>query len=85
MEWAVDRLNMAPKMAGEQHVSRFYPASLREMLEELGLGIEYFGSIYNLSPFLSLLSTGKARSHLQRELDSRSTLGMILVAVAVKP
>lgn len=84
MEWAVDRLNKAPKMAGEQHVSRFYPASLRKMLEELGLGIEYFGSIYNLSPFLSLISTESARNQLQRELNSLSSLGMILVAVAVK-
>ncbi|HSL43196.1 MAG TPA: class I SAM-dependent methyltransferase [Anaerolineales bacterium] len=84
MEWAVDRLNMAPKMAGEQHVSRFSPASLRKMLVELGLGIEHFGTIYNLSPFLSLISTEKARSQLQRELNSRSSLGMILVAVAVK-
>lgn len=84
MEWAVDRLNMAPKMAGEQHVSRFYPASLKKMLVELGVGLEYFGSIYNLSPFISLISSENARNQLQRELDSRSSLGMILVAVAVK-
>ena len=32
LEWAVDRLNMAPKMAGEQHITRFDPASLRHLL-----------------------------------------------------
>ena len=32
MEWAVDRMNMAPKMAGEQHISRFHLSSLRKML-----------------------------------------------------
>jgi SAM-dependent methyltransferase len=85
MEWTVDRLNMAPKMGGEQHISRFHPASLRRLLTELHLEIEYFGSIYNLSPFLSLLSPEKARAQLQCELENHSSLGMILVAVAIKP
>jgi ubiquinone/menaquinone biosynthesis C-methylase UbiE len=84
MEWAVDRLNMAPKMAGEQHISRFYPSSLKSLLLESGLNIEYAGSIYNLSPFLSLVSPERANRQLKRELDGRSAFGMILVAVAVK-
>src|ERR1043165_5225317 len=85
MEWTVDRLNMAPKMAGEQHISRFYPSSLQKMLTELGLTIEYAGSIYNLSPFLSLVSSEEAQRQLKRELDHHSSFGMILVAVAIKP
>ena len=85
MEWAVDRLNMAPKMAGEQHISRFRPSSLTKMLNESGLRMEYAGSIYNLSPFLSLISPERANRELQRELSGRSPWGMILVAVAVKP
>jgi ubiquinone/menaquinone biosynthesis C-methylase UbiE len=84
MEWVVDRLNMAPKMAGEQHISRFHPSSLKEMLVESGLRMEYAGSIYNLSPFLSLISAEHANRQLQRELDGRSPWGMILVVVAVK-
>src|SRR6476661_7505178 len=32
MEWTVDRLNMAPKMAGEQHISRFQPSTLKSLL-----------------------------------------------------
>ena len=85
MEWAVDRLNMAPKMAGEQHISRFYPTSLKRLLVGSGLTLEYAGSIYNLSPFLSLVSAERAKRRLQRELDERSAWGMILVAVAIKP
>jgi SAM-dependent methyltransferase len=85
MEWTVDRLNMAPKMAGEQHISRFHPSSLKQMLVETGLRLEYAGSIYNLSPFLSLVSLERANHQLQRELSGRSPWGMILVAVAVKP
>jgi ubiquinone/menaquinone biosynthesis C-methylase UbiE len=85
MEWAVDRLNMVPKMAGEQHISRFHPSSLKQMLIQSGLDIEYAGSIYNFSPFLSLVSSKQAKRQLARELDRRSILGMILVAVAVKP
>ena len=84
MEWAVDLLNMAPKMAGEQHISGFDPASLRRLLVESGLDIEYFGTIYSLSPFLSLVSPGSASRQLARELERRSSLGMILVAVAIK-
>ena len=85
MEWAVDRMNMAPKMAGEQHISRFHPASLKATLVQSGLKLAYAGSIYNLSPFLSLISAERASRQLQRELDSRSPWGMILVAVAMKP
>lgn len=85
MEWAVDRLNMAPKMAGDQHISRFHPSSLAKLLTESGLRMEYAGSIYNLSPFLSLVSPARANRQLQRELSGRSPWGMILVAVAVKP
>jgi ubiquinone/menaquinone biosynthesis C-methylase UbiE len=85
MEWAVDRLNMAPKMAGEQHISRFHPSSLEKMLVEAGLRIEYAGSIYLISPFLSLISPRQANQQFQRELSRQSPWGMILVAVAVKP
>jgi SAM-dependent methyltransferase len=85
MEWAVDRLNMAPKMAGEQHISRFHPSALKKMLVQAGLRLEYAGSIYSLSPFISLISSERAQRQLQRELNGRSPFGMILVAVAVKP
>jgi ubiquinone/menaquinone biosynthesis C-methylase UbiE len=85
MEWMVDRSNQAPRMAGEQHISKFNPASLRRLLAECRLHVEYFGTIYNLSPFLSMVSQPAAERQLARELDRPSSLGMILVAVAVKP
>jgi ubiquinone/menaquinone biosynthesis C-methylase UbiE len=84
MEWAVDRMNMALPMAGEQHISRFHPASLRRLLVGCGLGIEYTGTIYHLSPFISLISQSGAENRLLREIDHPSALGMILVAVAIK-
>jgi SAM-dependent methyltransferase len=85
MEWMVDRSNKAPQMAGGQHISRFNPASLRRLLADCRLDPEYFGTIYNLSPFISLLSQPAAEKQLAREMDRPSSLGMILVAVAVKP
>jgi 2-polyprenyl-3-methyl-5-hydroxy-6-metoxy-1,4-benzoquinol methylase len=85
MEWAVDFLDMAPKMAGEQHITRFHPRALRQLLVESGLRIQYFGTIYTLSPFLALVSPASAYRRLAREIDNHSSLGMILVAVAVKP
>lgn len=85
MEWTVDRLNMAPKMGGEQHISRFHLSSLKQILVESGIEVEYAGSIYSLSPFISLVSSSGAKRQLQRELNRCSALGMILVVVAVKP
>jgi SAM-dependent methyltransferase len=85
MEWTVDRLNMAPKMGGEQHISKFYPSTLHSLMTESGLGVEYAGTIYGVSPFLSLLSPQWAMKRLEGELKHRSGLGMILVAVGVKP
>jgi ubiquinone/menaquinone biosynthesis C-methylase UbiE len=84
MEWIVDRSNKAPPMAGEQHISKFHPASLRRLLVESGLGIEYFGTIFSPNPFLSLAPHASAERQLLREMDQPSRLGMILVAVAVK-
>jgi ubiquinone/menaquinone biosynthesis C-methylase UbiE len=85
MEWIVDRSNKAPHMAGEQHISKFNPTSLRRLLAECKLDVEYFGTIYTLSPFISLVSQPSAEKQLSREMEQPSTLGMILVAVALKP
>lgn len=85
MEWAVDLLGMAPKMAGEQHITRFHAHALRQLLLESGLRIQHFGTIYSLSPFLALASPAWAYRRLAREIANNSSLGMILVAVASKP
>lgn len=85
MEWIVDRLSMAPKMGGEQHISKFDPASLTDLMIACGLRLEYFGTIYLLSPFTSMLSPRWALEQLAGELKRCSSLGMILVAVGVKP
>jgi 2-polyprenyl-3-methyl-5-hydroxy-6-metoxy-1,4-benzoquinol methylase len=84
MEWTVDLLGMAPKMGGEQHISRFFPSSLERLMCEAGLALEYFGTIYFLSPFMALASTQWAIRQLDSELQRRSNFGMILVAVGVK-
>jgi SAM-dependent methyltransferase len=84
LEWTVDRLKLAPKMAGEQHISRFQPHSLRRLLIESKLSIEYFGTIYGFSPFLALLSPKWASRWLAAEMNRCSSRAMILVAVAIK-
>jgi len=84
MEWAVDCMNMAPKMAGEQHISKFHPAGLRDLINSSGLQVNYSGTIYTLSPFMSLVSPEWAMRFLMKELGRRSTLGMILVAVGMR-
>jgi SAM-dependent methyltransferase len=84
MERVIDLLDRAPKMAGEQHITQFHPASLRRLLRDSGLRTDYFGTIYGLSPFLALAWPAWADRRLARELARRSSLGMILVAVGVK-
>ncbi len=84
MEWTVDRLNMAPKMGGEQHISKFDPTLLRNLMRECGLHAEYFGTIYLLSPFTSIIFPRWAMKQLSGELKRRSSLGMILVAIGIK-
>jgi SAM-dependent methyltransferase len=84
LEWTVDRLNMAPRMGGEQHITRFHPSTLRTLLLESRLDIEFFGAIYTASPFLAMLSLDWAHRLLAREMARRSSVGMILVAVGVK-
>lgn len=85
MEWTVDRLNMAPKMGGEQHISKFYPANLRDLMIKSDLEVAYAGTMYSSSPFISLISPQRAKRQLLRELQRQGQLGMILVAVGVKP
>jgi SAM-dependent methyltransferase len=84
MERAVDLLKMAPKMAGEQHITRLHPNSLRQLLLDSGFAVDYLGTIYGLSPFLALVSRKWAHRQLARELACRSSRGMIVVAVGVK-
>jgi SAM-dependent methyltransferase len=85
LEWGIDRLGLAPKMAGEQHIAPFRADSLREILLASNLEIEKMGSIYSLSPFLALLSSRLAERALTQELRHLRGVGMILVAVARKP
>ena len=84
MERAVDLLGRAPKMAGEQHIRQFTARSLRDLLDASGLSVDYSGTIYGLSPFLSMASTRWAMSRLRGEIAGRSSMGMVLVAVGVK-
>lgn len=84
LEWLVDRLNLAPKMAGEQHISRFTAHSLRNMLTGSGLEEVFFGSIYLCSPFISLISERLAYRDLEIELKSPSQYGMVIVAMTRK-
>ena len=84
MERTIDLLKLTPKMAGEQHITRFTPASLRQLVLNSDLELEHFGTIYSVSPFLALLSAQWARNRLAHEMGGRSVLGMILAAVAVK-
>jgi hypothetical protein len=85
MEQTVDFLGVAPKIAGAEHITRFQPRALRQLLLEAGLGLQYFGTIHTLGPFLAIASQKWEYRRLAREIDNRFSFGMILVAVAVKP
>ena len=85
LETAVDKLGRAPKMAGEQHVSRFSANSLRALLDARGWKIDLFSSYYRRSPFLAIISRRWAERVLESELRRPSHRRMLLAVVAHKP
>jgi SAM-dependent methyltransferase len=85
LEKTVDFLNLAPKMAGEQHISRFNPTRLDALLRQAGWQIERLASFYTLSPFIAIFSEKAARYWLAKELERNTLRGMLLALVARKP
>ena len=62
IEWTLDRLQLVPTLAGEQHLTAFTRASLARALNAAGWQVEEMGTFNGLAPFLAPMSEGVARA-----------------------
>ena len=82
MEFAIDHLGGAARMAGDQHITRFHRARLRAVLVAAGFRVRRIGSVYHASPFLAPLAPDLAKRVLDFEMRRGGALGPILFALA---
>ena len=80
LEKIIDLLNKAPKMEGEQHISRFNMEILRILLSDWK--IETMGTFYLFSPWLSFISRKLATKKLTLEIKDAIQDGMLLYCFA---
>ncbi|MBA3644546.1 MAG: class I SAM-dependent methyltransferase [Gemmatimonadaceae bacterium] len=85
IEKTLDSLRLVPKLDGEQHVTHFSAALLRELLTESGWAIERVSTFCTLSPWASLLGWRFAERLADREDEWNLPFGSLLFAVARKP
>jgi hypothetical protein len=81
IEWSMDVLHLAPRMAGDQHVSRFTARRLRAAARKAGLEVVKVGRFCGLAPFVSVLSWKLAMGVDRLEDRLGTPLGNLLYAV----
>ncbi len=82
LEYLIDHLGGAAQMGGAQHITRFHPRSLRAALEDNGFRVLRSGSLYHLSPFVSVLAPRFAERLFAWETRRAGSWGPILFSVA---
>jgi len=82
IEWLMDRLRLAPRMAGEQHVASYTRRRLASVLERAGLDVLRTGRFCGLAPFSACLSRRLAEGLDRLEWAVYEPLGNLLYAVA---
>ena len=85
IEWVMDHLHLAPRMRGDQHVTRLTAPRLVRLLRAARLEVLEVGRFCGLAPFLSVLSWKLAEAVRQAECRLGTPLGHLLFAVARKP
>jgi 2-polyprenyl-3-methyl-5-hydroxy-6-metoxy-1,4-benzoquinol methylase len=85
VEWALDRLRLVPRLAGDQHVSRWHRRSLAELLQAAGWRVERLATFSTVAPFASVFGWRLARglSRLEDRLDL--PFGNLLMALCRAP
>jgi len=81
IEWTMDALHLAPRMADDQHVSRFTAGRLRAAAAEAGLETVELGRFCGAAPFVSALSWKLALAATRLEEALATPLGNLLYAV----
>lgn len=78
LEHAIDALKLTPRMAGEQHVTRYTPESLSRVVNRGGWNIVRTGTFNFLAPLAGLVSVRAASWVTRREIAGTSRAGALL-------
>jgi 2-polyprenyl-3-methyl-5-hydroxy-6-metoxy-1,4-benzoquinol methylase len=84
LETLMDRLRLAPPLAGHQHVSRFTRRLLRRRLADAGFAVVRLGTFCTVAPFLSVLSWRAAERLARAEDRWNLPWGNLFLAIAEK-
>ena len=82
VEFAMDRLRVAPQMADHQHVTRFHRGKLRELFTQTGWVIQTLMTFSTFAPFLSMVNWKFAERCAEAEDRLVLPFGNILLVIA---
>jgi 2-polyprenyl-3-methyl-5-hydroxy-6-metoxy-1,4-benzoquinol methylase len=85
IEWSMDRLNLSPKMRGEQHVEFYHPRKLQRVCEQAGFEVERMRTCCFVAPWLAPLSWRLAEKVHGLESNLPFAPGSILLCVLARP
>ena len=82
IEWLLDKTGLAPRMAGEQHVTAYTRRSLAALCTQTGFRVERLVTTNLFAPWIAPVSWKLARA--LNDLETGSSFGCILVCIARK-
>jgi len=85
IERTMDRLGLAPRLAGDQHVEPYHARKLAALGEAAGFVVESIGAVCFLAPWLAAIHWRLAEECFGWECRWLRNPGSILVAVLRKP
>jgi 2-polyprenyl-3-methyl-5-hydroxy-6-metoxy-1,4-benzoquinol methylase len=85
IEWAMDLLGRAPKLADDQHVEGYHRRKLAALCRAQGFVVETLSAMCFAAPWLAALHWGLAERCFRWESHWKANPGSILVAVLRKP
>ena len=85
IEWVMDRLKIAPRMRGQQHVEFYHARKLRRLCGDSGFTIERQWSCLLFAPWVAPLSWRLAKRLLSLESSLPIPVGAMLMCILVKP
>jgi SAM-dependent methyltransferase len=85
LEWLADKSGKVAQMRDAQHVQRFSPASLRDIVERNGFRVDRLGTMYRWSPLAALVSADWADRAAASEIARGIRHGSLIHCLASKP
>jgi SAM-dependent methyltransferase len=83
IEWGMDRLGLAPRQVGDQHVTFYHHGSLRAQWQDGGWSPVRLHTCCTLAPWIAMANWSMAEAI--REVERRLPFGTILVHLLEKP